>query len=65
MLQKVKNYLSDDSAIDGSVEKVIFILAAVTIATLVGYYMYNTVAKQTENSSCDNTDSPFCVDNGD
>lgn len=65
MLTKFRNYLNDDSAVDGSVEKIMFIGIAIGVATIVGFYLYNTIAKQADNSSCENNDSPFCIDNGD
>lgn len=60
--EKVKNYLSDDSAVDGSVEKIMYIVIAIGCAMMVGWYIWNTLKKHTESSSCDSSDSPWCTE---
>lgn len=60
--EKIKNYLSDDSAIDGSVEKMIGIVFSIACAMGVGYYVWNKLKNQTSTSSCDSSDSPWCTE---
>lgn len=61
-MQKIKNYLSDDSALSGSVEQILFICGAIGIAGIVIAVIWNKIKNQTESSSCDNNDSPWCVE---
>lgn len=60
--EKCKNYLSDDSAVDGSIEKIVLIAVSVAGAMGVGYYIWNKLKAQTTNSDCSELDSPWCVE---
>ena len=60
--ENCKNYLSDDSAVDGSIEKIILIAVSVAGAMGVGYFIWNKLKSQTTNADCSESDSPWCVE---
>ena len=60
--EKIKNYLSDDSAVDGSVEKILMVTLSIAMAMAVGYYIWNKLKDQTSTSNCDSSDSPWCTE---
>lgn len=62
MKNKIIQYLSDDSAVSGSVEQIIFITGGIAIGGAVVWYIYHQIKSQTEKSSCDSNDSPWCVE---
>lgn len=62
MKNKIIQYLSDDSAVSGSVEQIIFITGGIAIGGAVVWYIYHKIKNQTEKSSCDSNDSPWCVE---
>ena len=62
MKNKIIQYLSDDSAVSGSVEQIILITGGVVIGGAVVWYIYHQIKSQTEESSCDSNDSPWCVE---
>lgn len=62
MKNKIIQYLSDDSAVSGSVEQIIFITGGIVIGGAVVWYIYHQIKNQTEKSRCDSNDSPWCVE---
>lgn len=60
--EKCKNYLSGDSAVDGSIEKIILVAVSVAGAMGVGYFIWNKLKSQTTNADCSESDSPWCVE---
>ena len=62
MKNKIIQYLSDDSAVSGSVEQIILITGGVVIGGAVVWYIYHQIKNQTEKSSCDSNDRPWCVE---
>lgn len=47
---KVKNYLSDDTALSQEVSTIIGVVAVIIIAGMIVAFVYNTVKKQANNA---------------
>ena len=62
MRNLVSSYIKDEQAITLSVETIMFVVIGIGICLAVGYWIWNTIAKRTEESSCKNNPGPFCME---
>lgn len=62
MKNVIKSYVKNESALDESVEKMMFIIIAIGCAMAVGWFIWNTLQKKTDKASCSSSNSPWCVE---
>jgi len=62
MKNAIKSYVKDESALDESVTKMLFIVIGIGCAMAVGWYIWNTLQKKTSKADCTNSNSPWCVE---
>ena len=58
----VKGYVQDEDAVDEAVGKIIMIVITIGCCMALGWWIWNTLKKKTDKSSCTNSDSPWCVE---
>lgn len=58
----VKGYVQDEDAVDEAVGKIIMIVITIGCSMALGWWIWNTLKKKTDKSSCTNSDSPWCVE---
>ena len=61
MLLDMKSYIQNTDA-SASIETVVLVVAALSVSIAVGWWIFNTVKGQADNSSCSGNDSPFCIE---
>lgn len=55
------DYFKEESA-QASIETVVLTVAAIVVATAVGWWIYNTIKGQVDKSSCGANSGPFCIE---
>lgn len=61
MKERCLRYWKEEEAAE-SIETIILAIVAISLATGVGWMIYNSVKKTQEKESCETSDSPFCVE---
>ena len=62
MIEKIRNYLIDETAAE-DIQVVMFTVIGISCAIAIGWWIWNTLAAQTEKSKCGGQNAnPFCVE---
>lgn len=60
-MKYIKSYLKEECA-SASVETVVLVVAGLSVSIAVGWWIWNTVKSNADKSSCQGSDSPFCIE---
>lgn len=61
-MKQIKEYIQEEDAIDNLPATVLLMVIGIALATALGWWIWNTLQKRTESSSCANNPSPFCIE---
>lgn len=61
--ESIKYYIKDENAgMEDMIERVVLLGAFSAAAIALGWWIWNKIQTRTEQSSCANNPSPFCVE---
>ena len=66
MLKSIKSdlqtYIYDDNAVDEAVSKMMLIVISIGCCMALGWWVFNLLKSRTEQSSCEHSDNPWCIE---